>query len=130
MRRHNQVVVQFKDNTILKGKIEDWSPHKTHVFVHTLDQGILNINMEKLKAVFFIKDFEGNPDYKETYGDLMPGEGRKIKVKFLDGEEIIGYCLTYSKHHHGFTITPADKLCNNTRIFIIQSAIEKVEWID
>jgi hypothetical protein len=130
MKRHNQVVVKFKDNTILKGKMDNWSPQKTHVFLQTQDQGILNINKEKLKAVFFIKDFEGNPDYKETYDDLMPGEGRKMKVKFLDGEEIIGYCLSYSENHQGFTITPADKLCNNTRIFIIQSAIEKVEWIN
>jgi hypothetical protein len=51
----------------------------------------MDIWLEDLKAVFFVKDFKGNKDHKKTYRDEVAGGGRKIKVTFQDGEEIVGY---------------------------------------
>ena len=36
---------------------------------------------ENLKAVFFVKSFAGNPDYREKQEGERAGFGKKIKVK-------------------------------------------------
>ena len=40
----------------------------------------------ELKAIFFVKDYDGDESYSYTYGDAITGGGRKVKVSFVDGE--------------------------------------------
>jgi DNA polymerase III sliding clamp (beta) subunit (PCNA family) len=127
---HNKVVLKFKDSKILKGVINNWLPSKESIFVHTLDGHSVNVKFENLKAVFFVKDFDGDKGHKKQYQDFIPGEGRKLKAQFGDGEVITGFSLAYSATRKGFMMTPADKASNNIKIFIIQSAVEKVESIE
>jgi len=82
-----------------------------------------------LKALFFVKDIEGNKDYKETYNDIIQGGGRKIRVEFADGEVIVGFVLGYSPDRQGFIMSPADSNGNNNRIFVVKSATRNVEFI-
>jgi hypothetical protein len=124
--KYNKIVVKFKDNRILKGTIDNWSSNKAHFFMQTLEGETVNIKLDQLKAVFFVKDFTGNKDHGNTYNDYLPGEGVKVAAKFLDGEVIVGYSLSYSPSRLGFTMTPADKHDNNTRIFVVQSATREV----
>ena len=124
--KHNKVVVKYKDGTIKKGVIDNFFPEKTRFYLQTLQGEVEYIGMESLKAIYFVKDHEGNKDHDSTYSDIMPGEGMKIGVKFHDDETIIGYSLAYSPKRQGFMMTPADYRCNNTRIFVIQSAVKKV----
>jgi hypothetical protein len=124
--KYNKIVVKFKDNKILKGTIDNWSSNKTQFFMQTLEGQTVNIKLDHLKAVFFVKDFIGNKDRKNIYNDHLPGEGVKISATFLDGEVIVGYSLSYSPSRLGFTMTPADKNDNNTRIFVVQSATREV----
>jgi len=125
----NRVVARFRDSTILKGKTSDFSPNKTRFHLETLNGNIVNIDMEQLKAVFFVKDCNGDKNRRDDYNNAVAGGGRKIKVKFSDGELVIGYSLGYSPDRHGFFMTPADPQSNNARIFVITSAIEKLELL-
>ena len=125
----NRVVVRFKDGTIMKGKTRDFFPNKTSFHLETLNGETKTIDVEQLKAFFWVKDFEGNKNYDEDYGDEIAGTGRKIMVKFSDGESIIGYTLGYSPDRQGFFMTPADLKSNNQRIFVVKSASEKIEFI-
>ena len=125
----NKVVIKFKDNTIQKGKTSDFFPNKSNFHLEEMSGEIVEINIEKLKAVFFVKDFEGDKSREDTYKDSIAGGGRQIKVKFLDGETVIGYTLGYSPDRQGFYITPADLKGNNERIFVVKSATEKVEFL-
>lgn len=59
----------------------------------------------------------------------MPGGGRKIQVKFLDGETIVGYTTGYSSDRPGFFIVPSDLKGNNERVFVVKTATEKVEML-
>jgi hypothetical protein len=77
--------------------------------------------------VFFVKDFEGNKDYKKKYDDEIHGAGRKIVVDFNDGESIIGYALGYSPDRQGFFMTVADLSSNNERVFIVKSATKNIK---
>ena len=85
--------------------------------------------MEDLKAIFFVKDFEGRPDYAETklFPENAPAsKGRKIAVLFTDGELLTGYTLTYDAKRPGFFIMPTDEMSNNERIYIVRSAVREV----
>ena len=125
----NKVVVRFKDGSIMKGKTRDFFPNKTSFHLETLNGETKTIDVEQLKAFFWVKDFEGNKNYDEDYEDEIAGTGRKIIVKFSDGESIIGYTLGYSPDRQGFFMTPADLKSNNHRIFVVKSASEKIEFI-
>ena len=125
----NKVVVRFKDGSILKGKTSDFFPNKASFHLETLNGETKMIDVEQLKAFFWVKDFDGNKNYDEDYKDEIAGTGRKIIVKFSDGESIIGYTLGYSPDRQGFFMTPADSKSNNQRIFVVKSASEKIEFI-
>ena len=45
--------------------------------------------MDDCKAIFFVKDLDGNKDYVYAYEDVVPGGGKKVSVDFLDGENIL-----------------------------------------
>jgi hypothetical protein len=125
----NKVVVKFKDNTLAKGKTNDFFPNKTQFHLEEINGGIVEISIEDLKAVFFVKDFKGNKNHEDNYNDEIAAGGRKIKVRFFDGETVLGYTLGYSPDRQGFYLTPADLQGNNERIFVVKSATEKIELL-
>ena len=125
----NKVVVKFKDNTVAKGKTSDFFPNKTQFHLEEMNGEIADISIEDLKAVFFVKEFKWNEIHQDNYNDKIAAGGRKIKVRFLDGETVVGYTLGYSPDRQGFFLTPADLQGNNERIFIVKSATEKIEFL-
>lgn len=127
--KKNKIVVRYKDGNIIKGQTADFFPNKALFHIETINGEVREVNMENLKAIFFVKDFEGNKQYKEYYNEHIAGGGRKIKVQYQDGEEIIGYTLGYSPERQGFFMIPADSDGNNERIFIVKSATKNIEFI-
>jgi hypothetical protein len=125
----NKVVVKFKDNTVSKGKTSDFFPNKTQFHLEEMNGELVEISIEDLKAVFFVKDFEGNKNHEDNYNDEIAAGGRKIQVVFFDGEAGVGYTLAYSPDRQGFYMTPADLQGNNERIFVVKSATEKIELL-
>jgi hypothetical protein len=125
----NKVIARFKDGTLLKGYTDDFFPNKKNFHLKPLNGETVNIETELLKALFFVKDFEGNKDHKESYTDAVPGGGRKIQIKFKDGEEVIGYSQGFSRDRPGFFVIPADTQSNNERFFVVMSATEKLTFL-
>jgi hypothetical protein len=125
----NKVVARFKDGSIIKGKTSDFLPNKETCHLETSNGEIKKIYMEQLKAFFFVRDFAGDKTHQKSYNDKIAGAGRKIMVRFSDGEEVIGYTLGYSPGRKGFIMTPADLKSNNERIFVVTSASEKIEFL-
>ena len=125
----NKVVIQSKNGTITKGQTSDFFPNKALFHLTTLEGNVEEFKIEELKAVFFVKDCDGDKSYEYSYDDAIIGGGRKIKVDFADGEEIIGYTQGYSPNRAGFFIIPADLKGNNEKIFVIKSATKKVQFL-
>ncbi len=84
-----------------------------------------------LKGIFFVKEFEGKPDYQGRKGFLEDQkiQGRKVRVIFKDGEAIVGSVLGYDSKRQGFFVVPADPESNNSRIFVLVAATTDVEFI-
>ncbi len=135
----NKVVARFKDGSLIKDKTSDFSPIKNFFHLEMMsgqkikveieNLKVVEIDISELKAAFFVKDFDGNKDRQDTYEDNIPGAGKKIEVKFNDGELVIGFAMSYSPERHGFFLTPADLKGNNERIFIVKSATDKITFL-
>jgi hypothetical protein len=125
----NKVVVRFKDGSIKKGTTSDFFPNRVVFHLKSATEEILDVNIEELKAVYFVKNYEGDKERVDKYMDNVPGGGRKVEIKFSDGEMLIGYTQGYAPNRSGFFVTPADLKSNNDRIYIITSATEKVTFV-
>jgi hypothetical protein len=124
-----KIVIKLQDGSILKGESTDFMAEKKYFYLKRAEGGTKKIDIETLKAVFFVKDFEGNKDHKKTYKDFMPWGGKKIRVEFNDGEIITGYTASFSTGKYGFFMTPADAGGNNEKIFVLNTAIKEKAYI-
>lgn len=129
----NQVVIRFRDGSLQKGYTHDFTPLRDS-FHLTLEDGsdkILPIKISQLKAIFFVKTFDGNRSYIEKkffeQVDQSRFRGLKIRVVFEDGEIIRGISLGYNENKKGFFLIPVDPDCNNDRIFIIAEACKDIK---
>jgi hypothetical protein len=129
----NKVVARFRDGRMVKGSTSDFVPAKEFFHVAEADaprgtKPVL-VHVKDLKAVFFVKDFVGRPDYSPTNefaGDRTPPGGRKIKVVFADGEVIVGTTQGYQPGRPGFFMVPADSAANIERCYVVASATTDV----
>jgi small nuclear ribonucleoprotein (snRNP)-like protein len=126
----NQIIVRFTDGKILKGTTADLFPNKTVFHLKDKDSGsTLEIDIFYLKAIYFVKNFEGNSGYQEKDDIERVGLGKKIKVLFKDGETLIGYTQGYSPNRDIFIVFPADPDSNNEKAFVVTNATSKVSFI-
>lgn len=132
MSETNKVVVRYSDGHVLKGTTEDFFPSRPGFHLRPLaGSEVLDIRCKDLKAVFFVKDFAGDPKRHEARGferattDIS--RGKKIAIRFKDGELVFGFTLTYMPDRSGFFITPADPASNNLRIYVLTHATREVK---
>jgi hypothetical protein len=129
----NRVVVHYRTGRLLKGFTWDFMPTKEsfHLADVADERKITEIPVKDLKAVFFVKSFEGDrkhePDY--TLESFRSIPGIKLKVCFSDGETLYGTSNAYSPARKGFFLLPADTSGNNERVFIVTDAarVEQVK---
>jgi hypothetical protein len=126
-----KVVAAYLDGRRLKGYTNDFSPVRDQFFLFPDgvdpkpgDRGT-PVRVAELKALFFVKDFAGNPVRKEAAG-ASPLPGKKIAVIFADGEKLLGSSVAYNPKNPGFFMQPADPTDNNERIFVINRNVKQV----
>lgn len=127
-----RVVARFVDGRVLKGTIRDFAPNKTLFHLDPLEHGTapMRIAIGQLKALFFVKDYEGNPDRKDRVDfDDVSAPGRRLIVHFADGEQIAGTTSVFAPDKPGFFMTPSDPHANNERVFVIRGAVRRIEWV-
>lgn len=127
----NKVVARYKNGAVLKGVTTDFNPEKPvfHIQMKLGDKvSLREVKIEHLKAVFFVKSFEGNREYEEKKSfDGPTAGGIKIKIFFIDGEILVGTTNGYKPDKLGFWFFPADKNSNNLRVFVVNSAVKGVK---
>ena len=126
----NQIIVRFSDGKILKGTTADLFPNKAVFHIKSKDSGTTEeIDIFHLKAIYFVKSFEGNPGYQEKDDIERIGLGKKIRVQFKDGETLVGYTQGYSPNRDIFIVFPSDPDSNNEKVFVVTNATGKVSFI-
>ena len=131
----NKIVVRYQDGRILKGSTADFFPNKEafHVVPTDSQPGAkpIEVFVRDLKAVFFVKDFTGNPAYNDNkeFVQSKPVSGRKIKVTFKDNEVLIGTTQGYQPGRPGFYVVPADPNSNIDRFYVVTAATREVSFL-
>ena len=129
----NKAVAAFVDGRRLKGYVYDFSALKDFFDLLPADKPLhehgIKVQMRELKAVFFVKDFGGNPEYHDKPVVDEHIHGRKIEVSFPDGEKIVGKTEGYNPQKLGFFMAPGDPASNNIRIFVITKNTKQVRFV-
>jgi hypothetical protein len=129
----NLVVARYADGRVLKGVTQDFSPNRGIFHVHPEDDdaSVVELRFKQLKALFFVSSLQGDASRQDVRGFVAgPAEtqqGKKIAVRFRDGEFICGYTLSWTPDREGFFLFPADTGSNNQRVFVITAATVEIK---
>lgn len=140
MTEGEKVVCRFNDGRILKGYLNNFKPEMPELQLNEDGTGqVSSIKVGDLKAIFFVRSFAGDHEYKEkkTYGVNRP-KGNRAFIRFKDGESLVGFLdgdvpwkrgFFLSRHGtemQGFYLLPVDGGANNIRVFVVASSINDV----
>lgn len=126
-----KVIARFKDGRLVRGYTTDFHPSKPrlHLSAEPNSNETLFLHLSTLKALFFVRDFAGDPERIERHDFAMAPQGRKVAVTFHDGEMLLGSTLGYKGDGRGFFVYPADPRSNNLRIFVAPGAALQVRFL-
>jgi hypothetical protein len=134
-----KMVVHKADGTVIKGISYNFSPFINIVFhLEIVDPGAndaksAEIRISTLKAIFIVKSFPGNSEYKDKkcFQDegLLLQPGRKSEIEFTDGEKIFGMIFTFDPKKIGFWLFPIDPKDNNEKIFVVSNMVKEVRFV-
>jgi hypothetical protein len=128
-----KIVVRYKDGRVIKGFSHDFNPGRSQFAIWPSinapeHEGML-VPLSVLKAVFFVRDFQGDASYTEERSFGQAAHGRKLEVTFSDNEMLVGTTLSYRPDGQGFFVIPADPRANNLRVFVVTSAVRHVRFL-
>jgi hypothetical protein len=127
-----KIVVRYTDGTIMKGYTQNFHSSKLQFSlwpsINATPSERAVIRIARLKAVFFVRDFNGNAGYNERKVSGERGAGRRIEVTFGDGEVVLGTTLNDCPDGQGFFVSPVDPAANNTRIIVVSGAVGRVRF--
>jgi hypothetical protein len=123
----HKVVARFSDGRMIKGTSVDVAPGKPTCHIHTEDAGTIPVALTELKALFFVKDLNGDSesDPSQAVGpaDTRLRGTKRVDVRFHDGEEMPGLVNRYPPPRPFFFLLPANLGCNNIRILVNRAAV-------
>lgn len=140
MSDNQKVILRFVDGKMLKGFVRDLKLAEDHLFIEDESSHQLKVRLKELKAIFFVRRFEGDRTYQEkkTFAGTPPNS-KRVFVKFRDGENMMGFIegelpwergfFLESMKEKGFYIVPVDEGSNNVKVLIITSAVQDVAMI-
>lgn len=135
-----KVVAHAKDGRLIKGFLHNGIsdlpnaegvprpaqlPEQLHL--SSMDGKIHQIALSELKAVFFVKSFDGSKQYTETkFFNAHPVlEGVWARLHFRDNETIEG--VIYNSLHFvtndGFFLKPPDPQSNNQMMYVLKNSL-------
>jgi len=122
-RQKQRLVIRFADGRVLKGisytiDLESAGFRLTPEGAHPeVDEDVF-VKFADVKAVFFVRDFEGKFDPKTVQQEYAP-EGSEVTVVFPDGEVIEGFSLTrLDDTSPRFHMIPKDQKGNNISLIV------------
>jgi hypothetical protein len=130
-----KVVVHYADGRVVKGFTNNFFPNRPAFHLHPAGAGPADkgseVRVSDLKAVFFVKDFQGDPAYneKKTFIEGQSPAGRKVEVTFADGEVLVGATLGYDASRPGFFIVTPDPESNNLRVFVVTASMKGLRYL-
>lgn len=89
------------------------------------------VDVSGLKAIFFVKTFEGSQNYSEfkVFTQQPSGKGVWVRVTFQDGEVMEGIAPNALGTFAGsiFSLTPPDPQSNNETVIVSKRCLENMQ---
>ena len=132
-----KVVLRFIDGRLVKGLLDEFSPKDDSLLIGEESGAAQRFGMDELKAIFFVRTVEGDRTRaeKKSFKKENP-PGKRVFVKFKDGESMVGYVegeVPWEKGFFlepakgkGFFLIPVDDASNNTKVFVIAQSVWEV----
>ena len=127
-----RLVVRYKENRRQRGVCFALNPQDAGFHLDLVDDKGMPagqtkfIEFQDLKAVFYVKSFDGKFDKSVVYREWSP-EGTELVVEFNDGEVVRGFSLRrYRGDEPRFYLIPKDSSSNNISILVEASAVNQV----
>ena len=126
-----RVVVRKLDKGLIKGFLDPKGYLTSELEVLDREGRLVRVPMSAVKGVFFVRDFEGNPDRAERkiFRSRPRLAGLWVRVTFKD-TEVLEALLPNNLldiDPLGYLVTPPDVYSNNLRIFIPRTALTEME---
>ena len=127
-----KVIVRSRDGEVIPGFAKQDRIGETLKII-TQQGKEQTFSTEKLKAVFFVKDFQGNPEYDEIkfLNKQSVSSMIWVRVEFFDGEVLEGKILNNMEliSSPGFYLSPSDQDTNNKRVYVVKSALKNFTFL-
>jgi hypothetical protein len=123
-QEYPKVVAHFLDGHLVKGFALDFR-HSRETFRIRLWDAVdpevsTRIRLADLKALFFVKAFEGDATYRELSDTARASLlGNQVSVRFRDGEVLRGTSPRRDPSGAGFFLVPMDLRSNNRRVYVV-----------
>jgi hypothetical protein len=128
-----KIIVRYLDGRVVKGYTQHFNPDGSRLHLRATATGVSSemraaLQMEDLKAIFFVRTFDGDPHWcarrefiegDESYGD-------RVEVTFGDGEVVRGFKIDPYHHRSGFFLLPPDPKGNTVMTFVVSTAIKDI----
>ena len=126
-----KVVARFNDGSIVRGYTNDFDPSKAHMHISSdLRAGESTIILlSDLKALFFVREFAGNPMREDDKFFSQTPNGDRVEVTFLDNEVMVGSTQSYLPEGQGFFLQPADPRSNNLSVFVTAAGVQHTRFL-
>lgn len=125
------MVVRKLDKGLVKGFLDPKGYLASEVEVLDREGRLVHVPMSEIKGVFFVRDFDGNPDRAErkVFRSRPRLAGLWVRMTFKDTEvlEAILPNNLLDVDPLGYLVTPPDVYSNNLRMFIPRNALTEME---
>lgn len=135
-----KVVVHLQDGELLKGFVPDGSEGSATALksgsgilpaeglrLQSVAGDVVDVDLERTKAVFVVNSFEGRSDYTEIkfFQGTPEIAGLWVRVKFRDSEVtegIVQNSLDFI-NNPGFFMKPPDPQSNNRQVYVLKKSL-------
>jgi hypothetical protein len=126
-----KIVAKYRDGRTLRGHTNNFHAARPqlHIFKEPNGGESVYVPVAQLKAIFFVRTFDGDPSHIEGTTFASRAGGRKLEVTFHDDEVLVGSTLSYRHDGEGFFIYPADQESNNLRVFVVLGAVRHLRFL-
>jgi hypothetical protein len=132
-----KVVIRYVDGSVLQAYFspEDEAALQENAtepfFVQTVGGSPQEVRPSEIKAIFFVKSFEGSPNYSEfkVFTNRPNGRGVWIRVQFRDGEVMEGVTPNSLSTYFNpvFYLTPPDPASNNQTVLVSKKSLREMQ---
>lgn len=126
-----RVVIHYLDGSTLRGYGDSFLPWEEEVLVKDQHEKMVHVRLADVKIICFVRHHDS--DCSATHKASPPLQfqavpGRRIQLRFKDGEQLVGVASLEAPPRSGFFLTPLNPNSNNRRVFINLAALESFRF--